>query len=301
MVSRLGSDSGLVTRAAFKAVWPQANTCGGRFDSYPLPPPVPAALSSEWRRVAAKIHPPMKHSRARTTLLRTGAALVGLYACFAAAVFAVMHQSNTVAGKGLSLLPGPAFMLLPMESMWCTARRGKLAVGQEAPDFDLATRDGAGRVRLSSLRHTKPVVLVFGSYTCPPFRREMPAVTKLYKEYQDRAAFYFVYIEEAHAHDVWPLASNAKASIVYGTAGSADERTSVANICAKALKVEFPILVDDMANDVADVYTAWPTRLYVIDTEGTIAYKSRPGPFGFEAAGLAEALARIAPPAKTST
>src|SRR6185503_21234488 len=33
-----GSDSGLVTRAAFKAVWPQANTCGGGFDSHPLPP-----------------------------------------------------------------------------------------------------------------------------------------------------------------------------------------------------------------------------------------------------------------------
>jgi hypothetical protein len=38
----------------------------------------------------------------------------------------------------------------------------------------------------------------------------MPAVRKLYKDYQDRAAFYFVYIEEAHAHDVWPLVTNAK-------------------------------------------------------------------------------------------
>src|SRR6187455_1987173 len=38
-----GSDSGLVTRAAFKAVWPQANTCGGGFDSHPLPPLDPAA------------------------------------------------------------------------------------------------------------------------------------------------------------------------------------------------------------------------------------------------------------------
>src|SRR6185503_3444580 len=36
-----GSDSGLVTRAAFKAVWPQANTCGGGFDSHPLPPTRP--------------------------------------------------------------------------------------------------------------------------------------------------------------------------------------------------------------------------------------------------------------------
>lgn len=223
------------------------------------------------------------------------AAILGLYACFAAAIFVVMHQSNPVAGKGLSLLPGPAFMVLPMETMWVTARRGKLAVGQQAPDFDLATRDGASRVRLSSLRGTKPVVLIFGSYTCPPFRREMPEVRKVYADYKDRAAFYFVYIEEAHAHDVWPLVSNAKANIVFGTARDAGERVNVATLCEKELKVEFPILVDDMQNAVADAYTAWPTRMYVVDTSGTIAYKSRVGPFGFEAAPLREALARLAP------
>ena len=219
----------------------------------------------------------------------------------AGVVFAVMHQSNTVAGKGLSLVPGPAFMVLPMETMWCTARRGKLAVGQEAPDFDLATRDGSSRVRLSSLRGGPPVVLVFGSYTCPPFRREMPAVRKVYAEYKERAAFYFVYIEEAHAHDVWPLVSNAKANIVFGTARDAGERVGVAGLCAKELKVEFPILVDDMQNGVADLYTAWPTRMYVVDANGKIAYKSRPGPFGFEAAGLGEALARLAPAPKGSS
>jgi thiol-disulfide isomerase/thioredoxin len=231
----------------------------------------------------------------------TLAAIVGLYACVAAAIFLVMHQSNTVAGKGLSLVPGPAFMVLPMETMWCTARRGRLAVGQEAPDFDLATKDGASRVRLSSLRGGHPVVLVFGSYTCPPFRREMPAVGKLYADYKERAAFYFVYIEEAHAHDVWPLVSNAKEKIVFAAARDAGERVGVAALCAKELKVEFPILVDDMQNGVADLYTAWPTRMYVVDANGKIAYKSRPGPFGFEAVPLGEALARLAPAPKGST
>ncbi len=243
----------------------------------------------------------MTSPRLRMAVVWSSAVIVGLYACFAAAIFVVMHQSNPVAGKGLSLLPGPAFMVLPMETMWCTARRGRLAVGQEAPDFDLATRDGSSRVRLSSLRGGPPVVLVFGSYTCPPFRREMPAVSKLHVDYKERAAFYFVYIEEAHAHDVWPLVSNAKANIVFGTARDAGERVSVAGLCAKELKVEFPILVDDMQNGVADAYTAWPTRMYVVDANGKIAYKSRPGPFGFEAAGLGEALARLAPAPKPST
>jgi thiol-disulfide isomerase/thioredoxin len=228
-----------------------------------------------------------------TVLLKIVAALAGVYLLAVGAVFAAMRQSNTVAGKGLSWLPGPAFMLLPMESMWCEARRGKLAVGQEAPDFDLPTRDGSARVRLSSLRQAKPVVLVFGSYTCPPFRREMPAVNKLYQDYRDRAAFYFVYIEEAHAEDVWPLATNAKEKIVHASHRGPDDRLDVANICAGVLKVEFPILVDDMANRTGDAYTGWPTRLYIVDPAGRIAYKSRPGPFGFKAAELEENLKRL--------
>ena len=229
-------------------------------------------------------------------LLRIAAVLVGAYLVFGLGVYALMHASNTVTGKGLSTIGAPAFMLLPMETMWVTARRGRLQVGQEAPDFDLPTRDGSSKVRLSSLRGGKPVVLLFGSYTCPPFRNEMPAVVKVQQDYRDRADFYFVYIEEAHAHDVWPLASNQRAKVVYGTARDATERSSVAQVCTSALKIDFPTLVDDMANGVARTYAAWPTRMYVIDPRGTIVFKSRPGPFGFEAAELAQALARVAPP-----
>jgi thiol-disulfide isomerase/thioredoxin len=228
--------------------------------------------------------------------LKTLACLAIVYLAATASLFALMRRSNTVAGKALSLLPGPAFMVLPLETLWCEARKGALEVGGEAPDFDLPTRDGASRVRLSSLRQARPVVLVFGSYTCPPFRREMPAVNKVYRDYKDRVAFYFVYLEEAHAHDVWALAINAKERTDYGTAKDLSERSSVANTCASAMRIEFPILVDDMDNSVGRAYTAWPTRLYVVDRDGKLAFKSRPGPFGFEALALRRALARLTPP-----
>jgi hypothetical protein len=41
----------------------------------------------------------------------------------------------------------------------------KVAVGDEAPDFELARLDGAGTLRLSSFRNEQPVTLIFGSYT----------------------------------------------------------------------------------------------------------------------------------------
>jgi len=60
------------------------------------------------------------------------------------------------------------------------------------------------------------------------------------------------------------------------------------------------MLVDDIDNPVARAYTAWPTRFYVVDQDGRTAFKSRPGPFGFEAAPLREALARIVPAAPSA-
>jgi peroxiredoxin len=220
-------------------------------------------------------------------------AVVLLYGVALGVLFVLMGRSNTVAGKTLSALPGPAFMLLPLEPMWTRARRGALEVGQPAPDFDLPTLDGTARVRLSAQRGVKPVVLIFGSYTCPPFRRELPAVQQVFETYRDRASFFFVYVEEAHARDVWPLASNVKAQIVYETPRTAAERTDIATTCAQALAVRMPILVDDMENRTVDAYAAWPTRMYVVDPSGAVAYKSRPGPFGFSAAELERALTSV--------
>ena len=41
----------------------------------------------------------------------------------------------------------------------------KVAVGDVAPDFDLARLDGGNPVRLRSLVSEQPVALIFGSYT----------------------------------------------------------------------------------------------------------------------------------------
>ena len=42
---------------------------------------------------------------------------------------------------------------------------GSLRVGDAAPDLALADADGSGTVQLSELFESKPLVLVFGSYT----------------------------------------------------------------------------------------------------------------------------------------
>ena len=63
---------------------------------------------------------------------------------------------------------------------------------------------------------------------------------------------------------------------------SIEERRRVAGRCQASLKYGINTFVDDMEDSVNQAYAAWPTRLYLIDIEGKIAYKSGLGPFGFK-------------------
>ena len=113
----------------------------------------------------------------------------------------------------------------------------------------------------------------------------------MYQRNKDRAAFSVVYIEEAHASDVWQMAVNEKQNVVFATPKSADERAAVADACVRGLKIELPALLDNFENSTERAYTAWPDRLYVIDKYGRVAFKSAPGPFGFNPRDMEAALA----------
>jgi hypothetical protein len=76
-----------------------------------------------------------------------------------------MSNGPEAIGRFMSAVPGPLYLVMPFETLWNRTRAGTLAVGDVAPDFELPTLDGATRVRLSSFRGKRPVVLVFGSYT----------------------------------------------------------------------------------------------------------------------------------------
>ena len=56
-----------------------------------------------------------------------------------------------------------------------------------------------------------------------------------------------------------------------------------------------PALLDEFGNSTESAYTAWPDRIYLIDSSGKVAYKSKPGPFGFKPDELQAALHRIMP------
>lgn len=105
-----------------------------------------------------------------------------------------------------------------------------------------------------------------------------------------------VYISEAHPNDVWQMESNIRDRIVFASPRNIDERASIAGVCIRKLGLKFSAVLDEFGNSTEQAYTAWPDRIYLVDSSGKIAYKSKAGPFGFKPDELASALARTTMP-----
>jgi hypothetical protein len=102
-----------------------------------------------------------------------------------------------------------------------------------------------------------------------------------------------VYILEAHPSDVWQMQSNIKDKVVFASPRNQDERAEVAGSCVRKLGIKFPAVLDEFGNSTERAYTGWPDRLYLIDTNGRVVFKSPPGPFGFKPDNLRAAIARL--------
>lgn len=98
-------------------------------------------------------------------MLKAALLLLFIYSLLLVGFYIAMCQKPEVFSRIMSKTSDIVFMAFPFETMWFSARKGDLKVGDAAPDFSLETYDRKSRVQLSALNGKKPVVLVFGSYT----------------------------------------------------------------------------------------------------------------------------------------
>ena len=113
----------------------------------------------------------------------------------------------------------------------------------------------------------------------------------MYERYQGQVEFVCVYIQEAHPDDGWQVAMNLHHEIVYRQPTTAQERAEIAGACAIGMKLRMPMVIDELSNEVNAAYGALPERLYLIDAQGTIVWRTGPGPFGFDVDGWEAAIA----------
>jgi len=118
------------------------------------------------------------------------------------------------------------------------------------------------------------------------------ALSALYRRYREAVAFFVVYIREAHPEDGWVLSENRDEGILVEDPRTAAERGEIAVACGVRFELELPVLVDDIDDEVGRRYGGWPDRLYLIRTDGRVAYQGGEGPFGFKVEELEAAIER---------
>jgi hypothetical protein len=89
------------------------------------------------------------------------------------------------------------------------------------------------------------------------------------------------------------MQSNIKEKVVFASPKDEEERAMVAGACVRKLGIQIPAVIDQFGNSTELAYTGWPDRLYLIDKTGRVAYKSKPGPFGFKSDELQAAIQKL--------
>lgn len=181
-------------------------------------------------------------------------------------------------------------LLLAFERQELGSHQAGPEVDEVAPNFTLKTSDGTQTITLWDRVGHKPIVLIFGNFTCGPFRSQAGNIERLSRSFADRADFLMIYVREAHPTGGWFMKSNDRLGIRIRQPETYDERCSVAFRCRGHLEFDMPFLVDTIDDAVGSAYSGMPSRLYLIDQEGRIAFKSGRGPFGFKPGELEQNL-----------
>jgi tetratricopeptide (TPR) repeat protein len=167
------------------------------------------------------------------------------------------------------------------------------ALHKMAPDFDLPEFASGKRVRLRDYRGRSPVVLVFGSYSCPNFRASADALKAMYKAYGAKAPFLLVYIREAHATNNWESTRNLRDGVNLRPAATMAEKENHAALCSRKLHLPFPALVDSMDDAAEKAYSAWPSRAFIVGVDGRILYGTRLTELDFHADQMSAVLRKL--------
>jgi tetratricopeptide (TPR) repeat protein len=146
-------------------------------------------------------------------------------------------------------------------------------VGRPAPDVTLRGADGRA-LRLSAFRG-RPLVLMVGSFTCPQLRHGAPEVVRLYERHAEAAGFLMAYIREAHPDgEAWQSTVNSREGIRLPEASTLPERAEHAALCRRELKIPFDVALDGLAGEAEAAFSAFPSRVFVIDARGTVSFSS---------------------------
>ncbi|MDT0330275.1 peroxiredoxin family protein [Nocardiopsis lambiniae] len=132
--------------------------------------------------------------------------------------------------------------------------------GDRVPAFDLPTLDGA---RFTSTDPGPlPVLLVFGSRTCPVTESAGPVLRDLHAEFGEAVRFVLVNTREAHPGQLLPQPRTF------------ERKWEHALELRRHHALPFEVAVDDIDGATHRAFSPKPNSAYLIDPQGTILYRA---------------------------
>ncbi len=135
----------------------------------------------------------------------------------------------------------------------------RVVAGGEALPYTVYDLQG-NDVPLATLWRERPVVIEFGSVSCPVFDEQISPMEKLAKDYRGQADFYVVYTREAHPGQN------------YSHHRDLNQKISYARDLQRIEGIERTVLIDDVVGNMHRDYGAWPNSAFIIGRDGRIAF-----------------------------
>ncbi|MGE0703654.1 MAG: TlpA family protein disulfide reductase [Vicinamibacterales bacterium] len=135
------------------------------------------------------------------------------------------------------------------------------APGDHVPPFDLPTIDG-GHLRSDDIGQ-RPVLLIFGSSTCPVTDNAAPGLNELHRRFGDRVRFVMVNVREAHPGKAFPQPKTM------------ETKTAHATTLQRIYGFVFEIAVDDIDGTLHRAMSPKPNSAYLLAPSGTILFRAQ--------------------------
>jgi thiol-disulfide isomerase/thioredoxin len=135
------------------------------------------------------------------------------------------------------------------------------APGDHVPSFDLPTIDG-GHLRSDELGE-RPVLLIFGSSTCPVTDNAAPGLNELHRRFGDRVRFVMVNVREAHPGKAFPQPK------------AMETKTAHATKLRGIYGFAFEIAVDDIDGTLHRAMSPKPNSAYLLAPDGMILFRAQ--------------------------
>jgi peroxiredoxin len=158
-------------------------------------------------------------------------------------------------------------------------RKGEPGPGDKVQPFDMETTDGDPLNSTDVSAKGQPVLLVFGSRTCPVTESAAEGLKELHAIYGNKVRFVMVQVREAHPGGTICQPKTSKEKLRH-----AQDLKSHHNL-------PFEVAVDNIDGTFHRSLGSRPNSAYVIDPAGTILFRAQ---WANETQPIAEALAAIA-------